>query len=347
MSIRIKAVLAGLLLAVVSVPVAAEERAGVSVTLGLGAGLSPDYFGSTTSSIGPTGVFSVQKLVLPGGFGIGSDSALPTDPGFGPRGAFRFVSSREASDNPELQGLNDIDFAVELGAGIFHITEQSRAFAEVRRGFGGHDGWVAEAGLDAILRPSPQLVLTAGPRANWGDTEFVRTYFGVTANEATRSQFPSFSPDGGLVSLGVELNARYDFRNGWGLHGTMGLRQFQGDAARSPITQRGSRDQYKRPADRHAQLRVGLLIDRHGGAGGPVGFPPARSCTNVQRSQIPIAAPNMQRKVASHGKVYRGKACSSTWCRQLGFWNRTVLLSGTTSLMDILAVDLHRSSGPP
>ena len=244
LSSRITAVLAGLLLSAVSVPVAAKERPGVSVTLGLGAGLSPDYFGAKTSSIGPTGVFSLQKLVLPGGFGIGSDSALPTDPGFGPRGAFRFVSSREASDNPELQGLNDIDFAVELGAGYFHITEQSRVYAEVRRGFGGHDGWVAEAGLDAILRPSPQLVLTAGPRANWGDTAFVRTYFGVTANESARSQFPSFSPDGGLVSLGIELNARYDFGNGWGLHGTMGWRQLQGDAVRSPITQLGSGEQY-------------------------------------------------------------------------------------------------------
>jgi outer membrane scaffolding protein for murein synthesis (MipA/OmpV family) len=47
------------------------------------------------------------------------------------------------------------------------------------------------------------------------------TYFGVTPGEAGRSQYTSFSPEGGLVSLGFELNARYDFRNGWGLHGTL------------------------------------------------------------------------------------------------------------------------------
>ena len=243
-SFRTKAAVASLMRATAILPAVAEEPSGVTVTLGLGAGIAPDYFGASTTSIGPTGVFSVRELVLPGGFGIGSDSALPTDPGFGARGAFRFVSTRAASDNAELQGLDDIDFAVELGAGLFRITERSRVYAEVRRGFGGHEGWVAEAGLDAILRPTEQLVLTAGPRANWGDTEFVQTYYGVTSEEAARSMFSPFSPDGSLVSVGIELNARYDFQNGWGLHGTMGWRQLQGDAARSPITAQGSRDQY-------------------------------------------------------------------------------------------------------
>ncbi len=102
---------------------------------------------------------------------------------------------------------------------------------------------MAEAGVDAILRPTGQLVLTAGPRVHWGDAAFVDTYFGVTPAEAARSRYASFSPDGGLVSLGIEMNARYDFRNGWGLHGTLGWRQLQGDAARSPITEEGSRDQ--------------------------------------------------------------------------------------------------------
>ena len=104
-------------LATAIVPAAAEEPGGVTVTLGLGAAIAPDYFGAGTTSVGPTGVFAVRELVLPGGFGIGSDSALPTDPGFGARGAFRFVSTRAASENSELQGLDDIDFAVELGAG--------------------------------------------------------------------------------------------------------------------------------------------------------------------------------------------------------------------------------------
>jgi outer membrane scaffolding protein for murein synthesis (MipA/OmpV family) len=247
-----KAVVATCLLLAVATAPAAQEPNGIGVTLGLGAEVAPDYFGASSMGVAPTGAFSIQKLVLPGGFGVGSESALPTDPGFGPRGAFRFVPSRTASGNPELRGLDDIGDAFEVGLGLFQITQRSRIYGEIRRGFGGHDGWVAEAGVDAILRPTDQVVLTAGPRAHWGDEDFASTYFGVTPAEATRSDYAAYSPDGGLVSLGVELNARYDFRNVWGLHGTLGWRQLQGDAARSPITEGGSED----------QLGVRLIVTR-------------------------------------------------------------------------------------
>ena len=242
-SFRITTVLAGLLIAA-ALPAKAQDRPGVTFTAGLGLGSFPDYFGAASNSISPTGAFSVQKLVLPGGFGIGTTNALPTDPGFGLRGAFRLISSRKDSDNKELQGLNNIDPAVELGLGLFSITQHSRVFGEVRRGFGGHDGWVAEAGVDAILRPTPQLVLTVGPRANWGDRDFFNTYFGVTPSEAVRSRYSSFRPNEGLVSLGIEVSARYDFQNRWALRGTVGWDRLQDDAARSPITKQGDRDQF-------------------------------------------------------------------------------------------------------
>ena len=243
-SLSIRLATAGFLLAIAAAPAAAQEPGGIGVTLGLGAEIKPDYFGAGDVGPAPTGAFSVQEFVLPGGLGIGSESALPTDPGFGPRGAFRFVSSRNASEYPELQGLDDIDYAVELGLGLFSITERSRIYGEVRRGFGGHEGWVAELGIDAILRPTDRLVLTAGPRAHWGDDEFVGTYFGVSPAEAAQSRYAQYSADGGLVSLGVELNTRYELPSGWGLHGTLGWRRLQGDAARSPITEAGSADQF-------------------------------------------------------------------------------------------------------
>ncbi len=238
-----RAATAALLLPLLSTPAPAQDASGFGVTLGLGAELAPDYFGATGVGLRPAGAFTVQRLVLPGGFGIGSESALPTDPGFGLRGAFRFIPARTASDHPELSGLDDIDPTVELGLGLFRITEGSRIYGELRRGFGGSHGWVAEAGLDAVLRPTDRLVLTAGPRALWGDASFVQTYFGISAPEAARSGYGVYSPDGGLVSLGVELNARYDLQGGWGLHGTVGWRRLMDDAARSPITEEGSEDQ--------------------------------------------------------------------------------------------------------
>lgn len=217
-----------------------RARPGAIFTLGLGAQVSPDFPGASSYGVGPTGSFGVQQLILPGGFGIGSPSARPLDPGFGPRGAFRYMRARKPGDAPELAGTDRIGRAVELGAGLAHVTEFGRVFGEVRRGFGGHRGWVADAGIDAILRPTPGLVLTAGPRAHWGNGRYVDTYFGVPAGAA----LPAYGASGGLVSVGIELGAIQDFGNGWGLQGTLGWNRLRGDARRSPITRAGSRDQY-------------------------------------------------------------------------------------------------------
>lgn len=231
-------------LALAGAPVHAQaagaERPSVTFTLGLGAGLSPEYPGASSHRLGPTGSFGVQHLVLPGGLGFGSPGARPLDPGFGPTGSFRYLGVRDPDDAPELAGTERIGRTLELGGGLAHVTGSSRVFGELRRGFGGHGSWVADFGIDAILRPAPGLVLTAGPRAQWGHRRFVDTYFGVPAGAA----LPEFSASGGLVSVGAELGAFYDFGTGWGLQGTLGWNRLRGDAGRSPITRNGSRDQY-------------------------------------------------------------------------------------------------------
>jgi outer membrane scaffolding protein for murein synthesis (MipA/OmpV family) len=236
---------AALLTGACGIPAAAQDRPAARVTLGLGVDAAPEYFGSEGLAFAPTGAFAIQQLILPGGFGFGTDAALPTDPGFGLRGGFRFIPKRDATEFSELSGLADIDPAFELGAGLFRVTERTRVFAEVRKGFGGHEGWVGEAGIDLLLRPTDRIVLSAGPRAYLGDDTFMRTYFGVTPEEAAGSSFAAYRPDGGIVSLGVELNARHYFAEDWSLVGTVGWRRLQGDAARSPITEAGSADQFR------------------------------------------------------------------------------------------------------
>lgn len=238
---RLLAVLA-LALVPFSAPATAQERTGVTVTLGLGARLAPDYFGASDRSLGPTGSFSVNELVLPGGLGFGTRDARPLEPGFGFRGGFRYIGTRSASSNPELAGLDRIGSAVELGGGLTHATEFSRVYAEIRRGFGGHRGWVGEVGADAVLRPAPGLVLTAGPRALWGDRRFTRTYFGVTPAESLASGLAAYAPSSGLVSVGAEVAALYDFGNGWGMQGALTWDRLRSRASASPITR--SRNQY-------------------------------------------------------------------------------------------------------
>lgn len=224
-------------------PAVADPRPGIVFTLGAGARIAPEYFGSDSRSVGPAGRVGLQELRLPGGFGFGSPDAQPLDPGFGFGGSFRFIGSRKTADFPELAGLNDVSRALELGLEIRQVHEFWRVFAAARYGVVGHSAWAGEVGADAILRATDRLILTAGPRASFGSARFQRTYFGITPAEAAASGLAAHAPSSGLVSVGAEIGMRYALDRDWGIEGAITWDRLQGDAGRSPIVAQGSRDQ--------------------------------------------------------------------------------------------------------
>ena len=224
-------------------PAPTMARDGVTFTLGAGARLAPEYFGASSMEPGPTGRFSLQHLSI-GGLQVGRPDARPLDPGFGIGGAFRYIGSRGPGQNPELAGLDRVDASVELGLGLRHVAEGWRVFADLRHGVIGHGGWAGDLGADALLRLGPDLILTAGPRVAFGDARFTRTYFGVTPAESAASGFAAYRPSGGLVSVGAELGMHYALDADWGLVGTISYDHLRGDAADSPVTTQGSRDQW-------------------------------------------------------------------------------------------------------
>jgi outer membrane protein len=215
---------------------AADSGIDLSFSAGLGGIVAPEYFGSDSYSAGVTGGFEF------GHFNFGDIELGDPDPdavrlGWQPRGSFRLVGARDASDFPELAGLNDIDLSIELGGGIGYRASAFSAFADIRYGVIGHEAWVSELGADAIFRPSDEMTITLGPRLLWGSEDYTATYFGVTAAEAGTSAFPQYSPGSGLVSAGLELGATYRFSPDWSLDGTVRWDRWTGDAADSPLVQ--------------------------------------------------------------------------------------------------------------
>lgn len=237
-------ILLALILSLLAALPAAARSPGLSFDLGFGAGVSPEYPGSGSYRVGPTGSFGFRELVLPGGFGIGTVGARPIEPGFGPRGALRYIRERRAGDYPELNGMEDVDFSIEAGLGLAWVTDRFRLFAEARYGVIGHGGWAGDLGADVIWRPGPRTAVLLGPRAAFGDARFTRTYFGVTPAEAGASGLAAYRPGGGLVSAGLELTLHHDFDEDWGVDGRLAWDRLQGDAADSPIAAQGSRDQW-------------------------------------------------------------------------------------------------------
>ena len=157
----------------------------------------------------------------------------------------RFVGGRYLQDNRELFGLEKIDWAVEPGVFVeYWPLDFLRARAEIRRGFNGHEGFVADFGLDAVQRFGA-FTVSIGPRLALGDNEFTRTYFGVTPAEAAlNGQVTPYRPSGGITSVGATGAISYDWSQQWSTTAFITYKRLVGDAADSPIVERfGSENQ--------------------------------------------------------------------------------------------------------
>lgn len=215
---------------------------GLGITLGFGGTYSNSYFGADHYSIGPAGKFSLQRLSL-GSLQFGGSDPHAEKLGFGIRGAFGVVGARKALDHPELTGLTDLKTSVEIGFGLGYEASHWRAFADMRYGAIGHHASVVELGADWKAISTPEFKLSVGPRVVYGSGRYNRTYFGVTAADSITSGLAAFTPDAGVVSAGIEVGMTYDLGGDWALAGTLNYDRLQGDAASSPITALGTRDQ--------------------------------------------------------------------------------------------------------
>jgi MipA family protein len=214
-----------------------EVRGGVSI--------SPSYLGSDNYVAGPDARLRFDYVRLPGGLEFGSIDSPRGPTGFGLRTSARYIGSRNPGDDASLAGTDRVDSALEFGLGLGYTSDDWRAFGVMRYGVVGHNAWVGEAGADALFSPTDSIFVNFGPRANWGATSFMDTYFGVSAEEAAASSvLNEFSPSSGLYSVGMELGARYEFSPRWGVEGAATYDRLVDDAADSPVTQAGSRDQF-------------------------------------------------------------------------------------------------------
>ena len=217
-----------------------DRTPALSFTLRGGVASGPAYFGADEYEYKPDLGFSLHSVNI-GPLAFGDPDPRAQKLGFGVGGSFRYIGARDASDYDLLSGLDDVDAAVELGLGLRYATESFGAYADIRRGFGGHEGVVGELGADLILRPNDQFTVSMGPRALFGNDEYSDTYFGVSASEASALN-PTFDADGGLVSVGAEVVMTYQINDDWGVETGLTWDRYMNDAADSPIVQNGRRD---------------------------------------------------------------------------------------------------------
>lgn len=216
----------------VAVPEAVETRE-IVLDLGAGVQLQPKFPTSREYEAVPYPIVRLRFLRLPiiGDVVTGRERALSIYP------SFNFIGERSESDAAYLVGTRDVDFAVELGGGIAYRTGPFRIFGEARYGVTGHNGLVAEAGIDAIIDVFDRFELRVGPRISAATDDYMDTYFGV---DTPTPFLDAFDPDAGFRDVGLAAEATYELTDNVLIHGRAGFTTYIGDAADSPITEQGS-----------------------------------------------------------------------------------------------------------
>jgi outer membrane protein len=221
-----------------------------TVTLGVQGKVQPAFEGAKKYEIEPVPVFSLRRSGTAARFSSPFDGASISliDVGgfhFGPAGKYK--PGRKEGDYPaELRGLGDVDFAIEAGFfAEYWPGDWLRTRVEVRRGFGGHEGFVADFSADLIRSFDERWTLSVGPRLSLVDSNALTPYFGISPTQSALSGLPAFDAKGGLHSVGAGTQVRYRWSPQWEVRGYVEYSRLLGDAASSPlVTERGSPDQF-------------------------------------------------------------------------------------------------------
>ncbi|MDT9678690.1 MipA/OmpV family protein [Pseudomonas lini] len=80
--------------------------------------------------------------------------------------------------------------------------------------------------------------LVGSLNSQFGDSSYVRTWYGVSAAQASRSQFRAHDTHGGLFSRGADLTWSLPIDNQWSVSTVLAVQYLANDAADSPIVER-------------------------------------------------------------------------------------------------------------
>lgn len=160
--------------------------------------------------------------------------------------AANWRAGRYASSDNRLFGMRDVPWTVEGGvfAEFWPILDRLRTRVEIRQGFHGHHGMVADFSADWVEKIG-RFTLSAGPRLALGSAPYMRRNFGVTREESLANGFLTpYGPSAGAKSVGVAGALQYTWSEAWATTLFARYDRLIDEAARSPLVQTvGQRDQ--------------------------------------------------------------------------------------------------------
>lgn len=141
--------------------------------------------------------------------------------------------------------VGDINLSLEAGGfAEWWPYRFLRSRVEVREALVGANGAVCDLSADIVTHPLDALTWTAGPRLSLADANFMKSYYSVNAQQATRSGLPEYAAAAGTRSVGVGSMLRYKWNDGLSNIAFIEYQRIADSAFDSPlISRRGSPNQ--------------------------------------------------------------------------------------------------------
>jgi len=154
----------------------------------------------------------------------------------GPVVGYRF--GRDEDDGNRLTGMGDIDGGIVVGAYAGYRFANMLASVSYGHQVTGDDdgGGLLRFGLEAKFRPTDRVKLTATVGTTWANDDYMATYFGVTALQATASR-AAFDAEAGFKDVNFTLASDIALDQRWTLKLVGRYTHLLGDAADSPIVE--------------------------------------------------------------------------------------------------------------
>ncbi len=229
----------------------AEQKAekGRRVTLGVGVLAVPDYEGSEDLE----GVlFPLLRIHWESGRYfelIGTRFRLNLLGGFEKWRAGPMLSynpGRDDVDNDRVDALRDIDDTIEAGGFVIFDAGTWETYLEFLTDIDDeHDGSLVTF-RQSYKRPlENRRLLRLNFSLTYADDDYMESFFGIDANNATRSGLKTFEADADFKDIGVSAIFLQNVSKHWNMAYTLGYKRLLGDAEDSPIVDdEGSANQF-------------------------------------------------------------------------------------------------------
>jgi MipA family protein len=141
------------------------------------------------------------------------------------------------SGDNRLKGLGDVDASVGVRGFVSYSLGPVYLDTSAIKYFGPQNkGILVNLGASAPIALTKQFIVRPHVGVSWADDNYMQTFFGVSAIQASKSIFPQFNTGAGLEDVNGGLTVVDFLNNHWFLGADASATQYLDHAARSPIS---------------------------------------------------------------------------------------------------------------